>query len=154
MALPLSEAMETNRDRMYFILVHSPIEEVFRSFVWTDHLWLVGDETARDVLGLLTFEDVRQLIAPVKPTYSSLNRQGMGSLRHQSVGCLGCLMEKKQLYSLPPTRTVSDALEIMEIHNLSYLAVREQNEFRGEISVRQLSKSLSEFMGQSKGEVA
>jgi predicted transcriptional regulator len=47
-------------------------------------------------------------------------------------------VEKAVLWSVSSKQAVADALELMETHDLSYLAVVEGNTFLGEVSVRRL----------------
>ena len=145
----LSRVMETDRDKLFFMLVHSALEDFFNSFKLTDHVWIATDESAQNVIGLLTADDARQLLMPVKKTYTGLHRRGPTSLSHQSVGCIGCLMEKAELRSLSPSHTVSEALELMENHDLAYLAVVENNKFQGEVSLSRLAVLLTELLAQS-----
>jgi CBS domain-containing protein len=136
--MSISDVMESDLDKLSFVSEDSALEDLFETFQLTDHLWVTRDTKRDEVVGLLTFHDVRRLIVPVKHTYSSMSRRDLNSLDHRTAGCVGCLVEKAVLWSISPKQTVTDALELMEAHDLSYLAVVDGNTFLGEVSVRRL----------------
>ncbi len=137
-AKSVSDVMESDLDKLSFVSQDAALEDLFEAFQLTDHLWVTRDTNRKAIVGLLTLPDVRRLIVPVKHTYSTMSRRDLNSLDHRTAGCVGCLVEKAVLWSVSSKQAVADALELMETHDLSYLAVVEGNTFLGEVSVRTL----------------
>jgi CBS domain-containing protein len=138
--------MESDLDKLSFVSQDSALEDLFDAFQLTDHLWVTRDTNREAIVALLTLRDVRRLIVPVKHTYSNMSRRDLSSLDHRTVGCVGCLVEKAVLRSVSPKQAVADALELMETHDLSYLAVAEGNTFLGEVSVRRLVREANRII--------
>jgi predicted transcriptional regulator len=136
--MSVSDVMESDLKRLCFVSEDSALEDLFEAFQLTDHLWVTRDTKREEVVALLTLHDVRRLIVPVKRTYSTMSRRDLNSLDHRTAGCVGCLVEKAVLWSISSKQAVADALELMEAHDLSYLAVVQGNTFLGEVSVRRL----------------
>ncbi len=142
----VSDVMESDLDKLSFVSQDSALEDLFEAFQLTDHLWVTRDTNREAIVGLLTFHDVRRLIVPVKHTYSNMSRRDLNSLDHRTAGCVGCLVEKAVLWSVSSKQAVADALELMEAHDLSYLAVIEGSIFLGEVSVRQLAREANRII--------
>jgi predicted transcriptional regulator len=149
-----SEVMESNFDKLFFMGWDSALEDLFENFQLTDHLWVTRDTNPQEVIASLTFQDLRRLIVPVKRTYSTMSRRDLSSLEHQTVGCVGCLVENAVLWSVSPKQTVAEALKLMEDHNLSYLAVVEDSTFLGEVSVRRLAHEVNRIIASLEGNPA
>jgi CBS domain-containing protein len=140
------DVMESDLDRLSFVSEDSALEDLFEAFQLTDHLWVTRDTNREEVVGLLALRDVRRLIVPVKHSYSNMSRRDLNSLDHRTVGCVGCLVEKAVLWSVSSKQAVADALELMETHDLSYLAVVDGNTFLGEVSVRELARETNRII--------
>lgn len=150
-AKPVSEVMDSDFERLFLMSWHSSLEDLFEYFQLTDHLWVTRDSTPKEVIALLTLQDLRRLIAPVNRTYSSMGREDLRSLEHQTVGCVGCLVEKATVWSVSPKQRTADALELMEAHDLSYLAVVEGTNFLGEVSVQKLVSEVNRIIASLGG---
>jgi len=150
-AKPVSEVMDSDFEKLFFISWHSALEDLFENFQLTDHLWVTRHTDPKEVIAFLTLHDLRQLIVPVEHTYSTMRRSNLHSLEHQTVGCVGCLVEKGVLWTVSPKQTVADALELMEAHDLSYLAVVEGTTFLGEVSMQRLAREVTRIMASHSG---
>jgi CBS domain-containing protein len=142
-AKPVSEVMQSDFERLFFKEWDSALEDLFEHFQMTDHVWITRGANPEEVIALLTLKDLRRLIVPVELTYSSMSRRDLHSMEHQTVGCVGCIIENAMLWSVTPTQTVSDALRLMETHDLPYLAVVEGTVFLGEVSVQRLAHEIT-----------
>jgi CBS domain-containing protein len=153
-AKQISEVMESDFDKLFFMWWDSALEDLFENFQLTDHLWVTRDPNPQEVIASLTFQHLRRLIVPVKRTYSSMSRKDLSSLEHQTVGCVGCLVENAVLWGVSPKQTVAEALKLMEDHDLSYLAVVEDGTFLGEVSVRRLAHEINRIIASPRGNLA
>lgn len=112
----------------------SPICEVADIICKESHVWVVEGEDSRKIVGFITEKDLLEIISPLPKKSYTIGVIRPKSLRHTEFDKAEDVMTRPVIKCHPRT-TVEEALNIMAGHRVRRLAVTENGEIIGEVSL-------------------
>jgi predicted transcriptional regulator len=133
--ISIGKLMNNKFADMPIIQKDAPIENVLSILDGRSHVWIVNDLKKRDLVGVITRQDVLHILAPPQQYYNifSIPKQYI----HGTCGVAEDVMTKDPI-SCEPNETVVQILVKMMRHRVRRIAVIENNMFIGEITLRHL----------------
>jgi predicted transcriptional regulator len=133
--LPIAKLMNNNFGDISIIQKDAPIENVLSILDGRSHVWVVNSIEKRDLVGIITRQDVLHILAPPRKYYNvfSVPKQYI----HGTCGMAEDVMTKDPV-SCKPNESVVQILVKMMRHRVRRIAVVEKNVFVGEITIRHL----------------
>lgn len=118
------------------IEVDAPIINVLSILDGKSHVWVVKDLKKKELVGVITRQDVLEILAPPRTSYTVL---GFPSYRHYgTVGKTEDVMKKDPITTTADEK-IAGVLQKMIKHRIRRLpVVSENNEIKGEITLKHL----------------
>ena len=113
----------------------SPIENVLSILDGRSHVWVVDSLEKRDLVGVITRQDVLHILAPPRKYYNlfSIPKQYI----HGTCGVAEDVMTKDPVTCKPDEKIVQILVKMMR-HRVRRIAVIQDNVFIGEITLKNL----------------
>jgi CBS domain-containing protein len=132
---PVEKLMDNKYWDIPFVKRDAPIENVLSILDGRTHVWVVNDIEKRDLVGIITRQDVLHILAPPRKYYSVfvIPKQYI----HGTCGFAEDVMTKNPI-TCKPDETVVQILVKMMRHRVRRVAVLENDSFVGEITLKHL----------------
>jgi len=98
------------------------------------HVWVVEEEDSRKIVGIITEKDLLEIISPLPKKCYAIGVISPRSLRHSEFEKAEDIMAKPVI-KCHPKATMEEALHLMTEHRVRRLAVTENDEILGELSL-------------------
>ena len=133
--LPIAKLMVTNLWDISIIQKDAPIENVLSILDGRSHIWIVENLEKRDLIGVITRQDVLHILAPPRQYYNvfSIPKQYI----HGTCGYAGDVMTHNPI-TCRSDETIVQALAKMMRHRVRRIAVVEHDALIGEITLQHL----------------
>ena len=133
--LPIAKLMVTKLWDMSLIQKDAPIENVLSILDGRSHIWVVKDVEKRELVGVITRQDVLHILAPPRQYYNlfSIPKQYI----HGTCGSVEDVMTQNPI-TCRKDETVVQVLVKMMRHRVRRIAIVEHESIIGEITLQQL----------------
>ena len=133
--LLIVKLMDNKFGDMPFIQKDAPIENVLSILDGRSHVWIVNSLEKRDLVGIITRQDVLHILAPPRKYYNvfSIPKQYI----HGACGVAEDVMTKSPVICKPDETVVQILIKMMR-HRVRRIAVVEHDAFIGEITLKNL----------------
>jgi len=112
----------------------TPIEEVARIVSKETHAWVVEGKDSKKLVGAITETDLLDIVSPLPSKSYAIGVISPRSLRHTEFEKAEDIMAKPVI-KCNPKATIEEALSLMTSHRVRRLAVAENDEILGELSL-------------------
>ena len=113
---------------------NTPICEVAKIVSKENHAWVVEGKDSRKLVGVITETDLLDIVSPLPSRSYTIGVIRPRSLHHTELEKAEDIMAKPVIRCHPET-TIEEALSLMTSHRLRRLAVTENDEILGELSL-------------------
>jgi len=133
--LPIASLMDNKPWDLSIIQQDTPIETVLSILDGRSHVWVVENLNNKHLVGVVTHQDVLHILAPPRQYYNlfSIPKQYI----HGTCGIADDVMTQNPI-TCKPSETVVHVLVKMMRHHIRRIAVVENDEFLGEITLQNL----------------
>ena len=133
--ISVSKLMNDKFGDLPLIQKDSPIENVLSILDGRSHVWVVDSFEKRDLVGVITRQDVLHILAPPRKYYNvfSIPKQYI----HGTCGVAEDVMTRDPVTCKPNEKVVQILVKMMR-HRVRRIAVIHDNVFIGEITLRHL----------------
>jgi CBS domain-containing protein len=133
--LPIAKLMDTKFWDIPIIHKDAPIQNVLSILDGRSHVWVVEDLEKRNLVGVITRQDVLHILAPPRQYYHvfSIPKQYI----HGTCGFADDVMTRNPVTCRPDQKVVQALVKMMR-HHIRRVAVVEKDSFIGEITLRHL----------------
>jgi len=116
---------------------HADIHHVLSILGGRNHIWVVKSKKTKELVGVITEHDVLSILGPKKfPSYV-FGMPDVKSIHHGTAKTAGDVMTTR-IVTCNPDEKIVDVLQRMTKHRLRRLAVLDDNQIIGEITLHQL----------------
>jgi len=113
----------------------APIGEVAKIVCQENHVWVVGRKDSKRIVGVVTEKDLLDIVSPLPLKSYTIGVITPKSLHHIEFETAGDIMTKPVI-KCHPAATLEEALRLMTKHRIRRLAVTENDEIIGELSLK------------------
>lgn len=113
---------------------NTPICEVAKMVSKENHAWVVEGKDSKKLVGVITETDLLDIVSPLPSRSYTIGVISPRSLHHTELEKAEDIMAKPVIRCHPET-TIEEALSLMTSHRLRRLAVTENDEILGELSL-------------------
>jgi CBS domain-containing protein len=133
--LSIAKLMDNNFGDISLIQRDAPIENVLSILDGRSHVWVVNSLEKRDLVGVITRQDVLHILAPPRKYYNvfSIPKQYI----HGTCGIADDVMTKEPVTCKSDESVVQILVKMMR-HRIRRIAVVEDKTFIGEITLKHL----------------
>ena len=113
---------------------NASIGEVARKVCKKSHVWVVEKKGSKEIIGIITEKDFLEVVSPLPSKSYTIGVITPKSLQHTEFKKAEDIMTKPVAKCRPKT-TMEEALQLMAKHRVRRLAVAENDEIMGELSL-------------------
>jgi len=113
----------------------APIGEVAKIVCQENHVWVVERKDSKKMVGVITEKDLLDIVSPLPLKSYTIGVIRPRSLHHAEFEKAGDIMTKPVI-KCHPTAALEEALRLMTKHRIRRLAVTENDEIIGELSLK------------------
>ena len=129
--IPVEEVMNRNPP---LVEQNAAIRETAQKVCEERHVWVVEGKDSRKVVGIITEKDLLDVVSPLPLKSHTVGVIAPKSLHHTEFETAGDIMSKPVVKCHPKAR-MEEALRLMAKHRVRRLAVAEDDEIIGELSL-------------------